>query len=79
MPPPALPSKRPSLRRRTHPIRHLGLHLRNQPQQILHDFIPRPASSLLDRLQLLVGIIARVFFGLFVAARMLSFVHSQLQ
>ncbi len=76
MPPPAPApsSKRPSLRRRTHPIRHLRLHLRNQPQQILHDFIPRPASSLLDRLQLLLGIFARVFFGFFVAARMLLFV-----
>lgn len=77
MPPPAPApsSKHPSLRRRTHPIRHLRLHLRNQPQQILHDFIPRPASSFLDRLQLLLGIFARVFFGFFVAARMLLFVR----
>lgn len=64
----------PSLRRRMHPIRHLRLHIRNHPQQIPHDLIPRLASSLPDRLQLRVGILARVFFGFLVAARLLLFV-----
>lgn len=67
----------PSLRRRMHPIRHLRLHIRNHPQQIPHDLISRLASSLLDRLQLLLGICARVLFGFLVAARMLPFVYDQ--
>lgn len=62
--------------RRSNSIRNLRLYLRNHAQQLLYDLIPLLTPCLLYLFDLLVRVLAGVFFGFLVAARVLSIVAS---
>lgn len=54
--------------RRSNPVGDFRLHLRNHPQQIINNLIPRFAPRVLDGLHLLLCVLAGILLGLLVAA-----------
>ena len=59
------------LPRHRHPIRNLRPYIRNDPQQIIHHFLPLLVTGGFDGFYLFLGVGVGVFFSFFVAGGVL--------
>lgn len=57
---------------RRHPVGHLRMHIHDRRQELVHHLGPALLARLLDLLDLGLGLLVSVLFGLFVTTRVLS-------